>query len=581
MSSGLPFLPGYTFTNLRKTDFRKPQILQVSQGTMGTRKPNPEDLEAAATQKIQTIKTTAPPVQSVDTFPDYIPAHVAYEHLVLRFYSYFRETVPESADEISRVRYVKIYVYLEDDTILIEEDHVRNSGMEQGTLLRRMRVVNPNIKPLGTLYTSNDFNVGISVEICGTVYRIYDCDKFTREYFESIGKQVGETEQPPDDLYTVKRKITERPIRVTYTNTDKTNLKRFLDYDGKVLRFYAVWDDRKALFGERRKFILHFFLVDGTIEIRQVLPINSGRDPVSRLLMKTRLKKPNSNEYYEDSDMKLGAMIDVFGRSFFLYDADTFTKDYLDQKYGPHDWTPINVDSPNGQVGQSNITKTELPPYNGWGDEEDSIGFCYSLHPKPPKKDIQKMIAKEGQLLRFLAHFKDPAPQDVNRKFVISYYLMDDTVAIFEGAQRNSGFREGKFIQRGKYKNQNAGNRYFIPSDFRIGEEITINCYTFKIVDADEFALAYMEADADQFPQSDLDEIIKRIRTYQNKAQIVEMLRKQFEALDPELTGFIPVKNAEEYLTKIGLQQHEALTITRRWNDNNGFDYFSFISSLA
>lgn len=33
-----------------------------------------------------------------------------------------------------------------------------------------------------------------------------------------------------------------------------------------------------------------------------------------------------------------------------------------------------------------------VPPYNGFGSEEDSLGSVYSLQPKPPRKDINKMF---------------------------------------------------------------------------------------------------------------------------------------------------------------------------------------------
>jgi hypothetical protein len=33
-----------------------------------------------------------------------------------------------------------------------------------------------------------------------------------------------------------------------------------------------------------------------------------------------------------------------------------------------------------------------IPPYNGFGDEEDSLGYVYRLIPKPPKKDYFKWV---------------------------------------------------------------------------------------------------------------------------------------------------------------------------------------------
>lgn len=33
-----------------------------------------------------------------------------------------------------------------------------------------------------------------------------------------------------------------------------------------------------------------------------------------------------------------------------------------------------------------------IPPYNGFGDEEDSLGYVYRLIPKAPKKDFFKWV---------------------------------------------------------------------------------------------------------------------------------------------------------------------------------------------
>lgn len=575
----LPNLPGYSFRNHRKNDFRRPQICQIALGgrfdptTISQRPPLLDELDKTIQVNSRSITATAPPTQPIETFPDYIPAHVAYEHLVLRFYAYFRENVPESAEETYRVRYVKIMVYLEDDTVMIEENHVRNSGIEQGVLLRRMRVLDPSSGELGYMYTKEDFKIGINIEIFGVVYHIYACDQFTEEYFASVGRELGEFEQPPDDLYTIKRRLTERPIRVTYTNTDKTNLRRFLEFDGKVLRFYAIWDDRKSLFGERRKFTLQYFLVDGTIEIRQVLVPNAGRDTVSMFLRKHILKKPGTDEPYTDKDLYIGQTVNAFGREFFLYDADKFTRDFLDNKFGKRDWTPIKVDEPPRFSGVEHV----YPPYNGWGDEEDSLGYCQCLHPRPPRKDVRKMIEKDGQLLRYAARFPDPSPQDRGRRFVIVYYLADDTVGVFELPRRNSGFAEGKFIQRAKWKNGD-NNQYFRPYDFEVGKVISISGFKFVIDDADEYALNYMEADTETFPQSDLFDIITHAKENVPKC---EEVKRFLEGRDPDLTGYVDPRVAQDAIMKImGFNEHHALTIVRRWTAPQGFDYFGFFTAL-
>lgn len=75
-----------------------------------------------------------------------------------------------------------------------------------------------------------------------------------------------------------------------------------------------------------------------------------------------------------------------------------------------------------------------IPPYNGFGDEEDSLGYVYKLEPKKPKRDFFKYVDNDGKVLRFTAKFITQVPEDVDRRFIISYYLADDTISIFEPA---------------------------------------------------------------------------------------------------------------------------------------------------
>ena len=75
-----------------------------------------------------------------------------------------------------------------------------------------------------------------------------------------------------------------------------------------------------------------------------------------------------------------------------------------------------------------------IPPYNGFGDEIDSLGYVYKLEPKKPKRDFFKYVDNDGKILRFTARFNTQVPEDVDRRFIISYYLADDTISIFEPA---------------------------------------------------------------------------------------------------------------------------------------------------
>ena len=65
--------------------------------------------------------------QAVQAPPeDFVPAHVGFDKKVLLFDAYFKQTVPESPNEFYTVRPVKIYYYLEDDSIAVVEPVVEN-----------------------------------------------------------------------------------------------------------------------------------------------------------------------------------------------------------------------------------------------------------------------------------------------------------------------------------------------------------------------------------------------------------------------------------------------------------------------
>ena len=572
----LPALPGYVFHDPRDASKRKGQQFKVQFGLMVSKPVPREDVEKQLNEHSQKITLQEPLTTSSisrETFAETrLPA--AQPSGVLRFYAYFREDVTESNEETYRVRYVSIMVYLEDNTIMIEEKRQKNSGIEEGRLLRRQRVANPSCA-FGEQYICSDFNVGLDMQIGGVVYHTYACDLFTEKYFQEHGWHLNDFETPPDDLFTIKRKLTERPIRVSHVNADKTNLRRFLDYDGKVLRFYCTWDDSKSMFGEKRNFVLIYFLVDGAIQIRQVLPQNSGRDPVACFLKKTILTNPKTNRPYAEDDMYIGQTVEVFGRKFLLYDADQFTKDYLDNKFGVHDWTPLTAEAYKEKV----ITPTQriYPPFNGWGDEDDSLGYCKSLHPKPPRKNIVKLLNNDGKVLRFLAVFKYPEPQDVNRKFVVAFFLADDTVAVYEKPTRNSGFPEGKFIQRTKLINKEQG-RAFQAQDFSVGATLNINGFIFTLTGADEYSYGYMESYSDEFPQADLQNIVNCLRS---NRELVQRMNKVFQSKDPELQGHVKQQDAEMILNSTGLEPQEVTTVLRRWLTDWGFDYFGLISVLS
>lgn len=99
-------------------------------------------------------------------------------------------------------------------------------------------------------------------------------------------------------------------------------------------------------------------------------------------------------------------------------------------------------------------------------------------------------------------------PEDVNRRFIVSYFMADDTLLVFEPPQRNSGISGGKFLERSKVKRPDSDDLYR-PTDLYVGAVIEVCRRKFLLFDADEFAFRYMEAHVDQWPLSDCDRILR------------------------------------------------------------------------
>ena len=100
--------------------------------------------------------------------------------------------------------------------------------------------------------------------------------------------------------------------------------KQFLDNDRKVLRFYTRWDDLP--------FIVHYYLSDDTVEIREVHTPNDGRDNFAQLLKRRKIPysfavaQPGlvfmGDNYLTYNEINPGASIQAFGRDFYIQGVD-------------------------------------------------------------------------------------------------------------------------------------------------------------------------------------------------------------------------------------------------------------------
>ena len=88
----------------------------------------------------------------------------------------------------------------------ILEAKIPNSGIPQGVFLKRHLVPKPDSIDS---YNWRDLNVGVDINFYGRVFRINDCDEFTRAFYANEGITLGASENLPDDPFVHTRAMVD------------------------------------------------------------------------------------------------------------------------------------------------------------------------------------------------------------------------------------------------------------------------------------------------------------------------------------------------------------------------------------
>ena len=452
LPKSLTFLPGNEKQDPTVTRYHKTQLLGVKDGTIVEKTTAlKEEQDYALLQSMREgnpLKLTGIPVRPKvenDAIPKEPPQWLKHDRQVLMFNAYFQEHVVENPDENYRVRKCIIYYYLEDNTMYITEPKIENSGIPQGIFLKRHKFPNPD----GGYYHWSDLDAGKEIEIYGRVYRLTSYDTFTSKYYKNEGHPLSPVEEDADDNFKATRKMInmkQNPPDLAETKEyfevklkggmPNKKLASYLENDRKVLSYHILWDDSSYDGGEKQ-YKLNFFLSDSTMEVKEIRVPNSGIDAFPMLLKRMKVPKDpvlthypsmslKKEDYYQPTDLILGNVIKVYGRDVLLVSCDKYTTEWFKDNLGIEQ-VPLKVGKPS-----KNLKYEQVPVYNGYGTEEDSLGSVKSLNPKAPRKNEKKIFKNDMHILRFDAKLVSTEPDDENRKFIIAFYCGDDTIQVYE-----------------------------------------------------------------------------------------------------------------------------------------------------
>lgn len=515
---------------------------------------------------------------------------------VLRFYAFFREPAPEGGANDFWHRRVVICFFPEDDTILIQEPQIPNSGMDGGTFLKRQKVrADPRQReqfPNSEYLTLNFFNVGQSVRINSVDFFLYDCDAFTRDLLTTLGVVVGEPMECPDDEFleaykSHQQKLASGKFGVTstdYHGDEAERAARFRRDGGKKLSFSALLDERKLVPGGiARKMEVQMYLEDETIAIlehqstdeavpglflsRCFLPKCGSMSKLNELTFAHRVngqREPSMGSpdaFYKEKDLDVGNTINVLGRKLLLYNCDDYTRDVYRERYGITLRPALDVSSCfDSQRREKVLSAHRTRPADT--DSRHVSSTRFATIPGKPK-----------DTLRFMMLLANPKNSNERfRRFTLTYYTDTNEMEAHEAKARNSGYVGGCIMKRQPLRKPIAprgprndplektrnDEQYYGEDDIRIGNQIVVQGMLMNITAMDAHTAAYLNG-TEALPTSEaqVDLLLSELLEYLGSRYGTAV--KAFLAFDHDRDGIIGLPEFISSLKSFQITEDPAL----------------------
>jgi hypothetical protein len=604
-SEFLPNLPGFNVSRRQQSGI-KTRSFDIVNGEMFMRTPNLPMIKNSGDDG--SVWSIGSPVGTQNMSRSRSPLHDV--NVILTFHALFEDFYTSGQGvERRKIRKCSIYYYVENGTISIMEKPQANSGIAQGTLLKRQVVC----KIDGSPYTYNDLKVGTSIHIFGRSYQIYDCDRATKSYLRramaredlsylgenSVALEPLDMDEPStaseyDDWakFHSKKNYNKTFLEAMLGNTvNNEGRAGFIKFGSNTLKFLCIWDNTGTLYGDQQQYSLVYYLCDDTIQIYALASSITAKEQFPRLLKRSKLPKhptvkalgdtDRDEIFYHWSDIHIGLELNVYSRVLRIVDADETTRKFYETNSKP--LGPAVARTTEFEI----MFERQIPPPTAFGSEEDSLRSCQGSI--LPSQTHQKKIG-EDKKLSFFAKLLSGGPDDADRNFVITYFVQDGTIKIQEPPVRNSGFQGGAFLSRRVVKAANGEPITHL--NLFIGSTLTILKHRFKIHGAIENTLRWMEDK--RHPRASFYDILEKITPTLFEDASSGELTKKFAALEgPYGRGLATKETMKTVFSEYDLidedhsenesyvTEHELMTIVRaNGNKLSTFNYTKLIEQI-
>jgi len=427
-----------------------------------------------------------------ETFASAIPINSKTKWLtmarkVLRFYGYFRESVPDGFNEPQqRLHKVTLLYYLENDTLQVVEEKDDTHGIRGGVWVKRGKVPNPEANP-PRAFTAEDLCVGVEVVLHGHQVMLYDCDEFTRGFLPvDMPLALPCPDQPPatgpgstsNVPIVVEQPLSPRNARAVNLKTPRSTADGLAEPE--VLEYTGVWlgavtegmedhgigqDNRPST---RVKILV--YPEDDTIELKQATgKARMGRQTFLHLLKRSRVPHrermqtassvseiglttnagADADSFLSVQDFVIGDTVSIVNRDIHIIACVPKTREW---------WYRRNVLMPPDMVQVERVvpSASSTAPVKVSGKKVDMSNPVVIAKAKEKTEKRRKFYqqAKHGaKTTQMVAKDITPVRQSVEREFSLKYFFEDQSFIVYVHSPINTGGPAGVFLRRTQHIN--------------------------------------------------------------------------------------------------------------------------------
>ncbi|CAI4222358.1 unnamed protein product [Auanema sp. JU1783] len=353
----------------------------------------------------------------------------------------------EGNDEhIHHLRAFKLHYHFSDNSFSLQEPKVENSGFFQGRIFWHQKIPLKNC--IGGPYTTwKDLNISQDIDLFGKIYRITNCDSFTKNFLLENGIKVNDPEKIPEDPWLVRRRTKDSSsLKLDNGMTD------FIPCP-KVMAFRCCWLDTSTDFNSvrlKRIFRLTLFTMDNTISLTEETKEFEGQLFLRRMQLPIPPTGTQRKTFYRNHDFRPGVWIEVFSRPMFIFECVGYeTRNFMKQQHG----------------------ETEF------GSSSNEI-----LLAGPPPNPIYKEI----QTLQFLAKMVDPPPKFIQTVFILTFDINKRIVNIDESGKTYKWSKGRSFLF-------NIDASSYNENQFSIGETVQFFRWHFLLMEGNKETEEYLK----------------------------------------------------------------------------------------